>query len=203
VAIPVKEDAVKSSRHATAIAFLALFVALGGGAYAASKLPKNSVGTAQLKKNAVTSAKVKNGSLKAADFAKGQLKQGPKGDAGPQGSKGDSGTPGAEGQPGQPGTPGSAVAYAHVLSNGTLDPAGTKNVDASNKPSATQGIYCLRVTVPFTNVVAASDLAILDGFTSVKIPATACSDLPSVNVQFQVHNTTGAMANGGFYATFN
>ena len=48
---------------ATAIACVALIVALGGTGYAAVTLPANSVGTAQLKKNAVTSLKVKNGSL--------------------------------------------------------------------------------------------------------------------------------------------
>jgi hypothetical protein len=44
-------------------ATLALFLALGGGAYAAIHLPRNSVGTKQLKKGAVTAAKVRNGSL--------------------------------------------------------------------------------------------------------------------------------------------
>ena len=40
------------------IALLALFVALGGTTYAATALPRNSVGAKQLKKNAVTGAKV-------------------------------------------------------------------------------------------------------------------------------------------------
>src|SRR5437016_2402082 len=75
------------------VAALALFVALGGGAYAALKLPANSVGSKQLRRNAVSSAKVKNGSLKAADFAAGQLPAGPKGAVGPQGPKGYAGAP--------------------------------------------------------------------------------------------------------------
>jgi hypothetical protein len=66
-----------SKRHvpspALVVACLALAIALSGAGYAAVKLPRNSVGTAQLKKNAVVSSKVKNGSLKAADFAPGQL----------------------------------------------------------------------------------------------------------------------------------
>ncbi|MGA8926578.1 MAG: hypothetical protein WB462_10190 [Solirubrobacterales bacterium] len=44
------------------IGLLALFIALGGTTYAATALPKNSVGTKQLKNNAVTPAKIKNGS---------------------------------------------------------------------------------------------------------------------------------------------
>ncbi len=52
---------------------LALFVALGSGAYAATNLPKNSVGTKQLKKNAVAAAKVKNGAITAAKLADGSI----------------------------------------------------------------------------------------------------------------------------------
>ena len=53
--------------HGTVIAYLALFVALGGSAYAIQRLPRNSVGTRQLKANAVTGGKVKNGSLTGKD----------------------------------------------------------------------------------------------------------------------------------------
>jgi hypothetical protein len=59
--------------YANVIATLALFLALGGGAYAATQLPKNSVGSKQLKKNSVTSAKVKDGSLTASDLQAGVI----------------------------------------------------------------------------------------------------------------------------------
>jgi hypothetical protein len=83
------------------VACVALVVALGGVSYAATVLPKNSVGTTQLRKkavtvsklhrNAVSAAKVKDGSLLAADFKPGQLP------AGPQGPKGNAGAPGISG----------------------------------------------------------------------------------------------------------
>jgi hypothetical protein len=61
--------------YASVTATLALFVALGGGAYAASSLPARSVGSKQLKKNAVTRAKIKrnavNGSKVAANAITG------------------------------------------------------------------------------------------------------------------------------------
>jgi hypothetical protein len=57
-----------------AIGLLALFIALGGTAYAATALPKNSVGTKQLKKGAVTKAKINK---KTINQLKG--KQGPPG----------------------------------------------------------------------------------------------------------------------------
>jgi hypothetical protein len=89
--------------YANVIATLALFIALGGGAYAALKLPRNSVGPKQLKKNAVNSSKVKNGSLLPRDFKPGQL---PAGERGPQGPKGDTGATGDTGPTGGKGETG-------------------------------------------------------------------------------------------------
>jgi hypothetical protein len=89
------------------VAYLALFVALGGTSYAAIELPSGSVGARELKRNAVTaaklgsgavrSAKVKDASLLARDFAPGQLPAGPPGAPGP---KGDNGNPGPAGPAG-------------------------------------------------------------------------------------------------------
>jgi hypothetical protein len=76
---------LKRFTYANVTATLALFVALSGGAYAAVKLPANSVGTTQIKDNAVTSPKVLDGSLLATDFKAGQLPAGPPGPAGPAG----------------------------------------------------------------------------------------------------------------------
>jgi len=60
--------------YANVTATLALVVAVGaGGAFAATQLPKNSVGTKQLQNNAVKSAKVKNGSLTAKDLKAGTI----------------------------------------------------------------------------------------------------------------------------------
>jgi hypothetical protein len=93
--------------YANVVASLALFVALGGGAYAAITPPKNSVGSKQIKdgsvrtadlaNNAVTAAKVKNGSLLSADFKAGQLPAGAQGRAGVQGPVGPQGPTGATG----------------------------------------------------------------------------------------------------------
>jgi hypothetical protein len=58
--------------YANAMSTIAVFVALGGGAYAVT-VPRNSVGTKQLKAGAVTGAKVKNRSLLLSDFKRGQL----------------------------------------------------------------------------------------------------------------------------------
>lgn len=76
---------IRRPSPALVIACIALFVALSGTGYAVSKLPRNSVGSAQIKKNAVTGAKVMNGSLAAADFKRGELPAGAKGEKGDRG----------------------------------------------------------------------------------------------------------------------
>jgi hypothetical protein len=57
----------KHLTYANVMASLGVFLALGGGAYAATTLQKNSVGPKQIRKNAVTGKKVKNRSLTGAD----------------------------------------------------------------------------------------------------------------------------------------
>jgi hypothetical protein len=52
--------------YANVMATFAVFLALGGGAYAATQLPKNSVGTKQLKKGSVTGVKIKDGTITGA-----------------------------------------------------------------------------------------------------------------------------------------
>ena len=49
--------------HSVIVAYVALFVALGGTGYAAISLPANSVGTGQIRNDAVTSNKIANGSI--------------------------------------------------------------------------------------------------------------------------------------------
>jgi hypothetical protein len=60
-----EQEMKRLSKHlrANAIAYLALFVALGGTSYAAINLPAHSVGTRQLRDGSVTSRKLANGSV--------------------------------------------------------------------------------------------------------------------------------------------
>jgi hypothetical protein len=59
--------------YSNVVSTLCLFVLLGGGAYAATKLPKNSVGARQLKKNSVTKAKIRANAVTGAEVADGSL----------------------------------------------------------------------------------------------------------------------------------
>ena len=118
-------------RHASAanvLSMTAVFIALGGTGYAALKLPRNSVGAAQIKPNAVRSSDVKNRSLRAVDFGRNQLPAGPRGPAGsagptgPIGPTGPAGARGTDGAAGPQGPAGTAVAFARVQADGTLQP---------------------------------------------------------------------------------
>jgi hypothetical protein len=73
--------------YANVVATIALFLALGGGAYAAFKLPAHSVGTKQLKNRAVTPSKLSRNTSRL-------LKRGP---------RGATGAPGLAGAPGPTG----------------------------------------------------------------------------------------------------
>jgi hypothetical protein len=102
------------SRHGTVVAYLALFVALGGTAFAAMKITSRDI-----KNGTIRSVDVKDRALLARDFKPGQLPagaQGPKGDTGPPGQNGTNGTNGQDGAPGQPGAPGTADGYAEISS---------------------------------------------------------------------------------------
>jgi hypothetical protein len=98
-----------------AIAYLALFVALGGTSYAATALPRNSVGPGQLRADAVTATKVKNHSLVVADLSAAAVaalrgRTGPAGLAGAPGAAGAAGAAGARGAVGPQGASGPAGA---------------------------------------------------------------------------------------------
>ena len=106
------------------IACLALLLVLGGSAYAASRLPRNSVTTVQ----------VKNHSLLARDFKAGQLPRGPAGAPGPAGPTGPAGPAGPSGS--------ASIKWALVRPDGGIA-AQSGGITLAAKPSA--GTYILRI----------------------------------------------------------
>jgi hypothetical protein len=111
------------------VAYIALFVALGGASFAATSklLPPHSVGTRELKRNAVLSSRVRDFSLLRRDFRRGQLPRGP---VGPQG------------------LPGAARAYGVVPALGQFDTSRSRNVLSVNRIAP--GVYCVAVAPPAT-----------------------------------------------------
>ena len=194
--------------YANVMATVAVFLALGGGAYAAFKLPKNSVGTQQLRKNAVTSSKVKNHSLLASDFRLGQLPAGPRG---PQGIPGHDGTNGQDGAPGQPGAPGTALAFGYVFTDGsgvaTVDSGHAKNLSTDNvvhPAAAPTGVYCFG-KLGFTPKNVQVTRGLFGGTVAAQIPPSNVCTAPYD--QFEVvtdDQTSGTVSNTPtFYLLIN
>jgi Collagen triple helix repeat (20 copies) len=119
--------------YSNVMATIAVFIALGGGAYAAVKLPASSVGPKQLKNRAVTPRKVAPATVRLFKGQKGD--QGAPGATGAQGQQGEPGAPGSPGQPGSPGTPGQPGSpAASAFGGGGFVP--------NNPSAATVATYC-------------------------------------------------------------
>ncbi len=197
---------------ANVVSLLALFIALGGGAYAMT-LPTNSVGAKQLKNNAVTSSKIRNGavisskikagaitgskirahSLLSKNFVVGQVPRGPRG---VQGESGPAGVQGA---------PGSAVAYGSFAgsSTGVSISGPVKNLSAANISRAGVGAYCFS-GLSFTpnNLVATLDSSFTTGFvTASTTPFGPCP--VGTQAEVKTFDTTGTAADRSFSVIFN
>jgi hypothetical protein len=188
---------------ALVLAFVALFVALGGTGYAALQLPKNSVGSKQIRKgavktseianNAVTGRKVRPRSLTAADFRVGSLPRGERGPAGPAGPTGPAG---------------SARAYGYVTETGTLVSARSKGGATVSHTGGT-GVYC--ITIPGISSASSVMSVNLDFAVSATTepPAADDDDVGLVEVdystpacaagQFEVHTLAHTFDAGGVY----
>jgi hypothetical protein len=124
------------------VSLIALFVALGGTAYAATSLPRNSIGTAQLRNGAVTKKKISKKTISALKGQRGAVgATGAPGSQGPQGVQGIQGIQGIQGQKGDLGPPGTARAYALVAADGFLEPGFNHNVLSVTHIGT--GVYCV------------------------------------------------------------
>lgn len=141
--------------------------------------------------------------------------QGATGPAGPVGAPGTSGPVGAQGSPGTPGPAGtqgpagSALAYAHVNSDGTVDLANSRNITQANVTNPQTGVYCFD-NLSFTphNLVATIGGQI-GGGTGPTVP-TVIVGVPGFSIcssQAQVGMvdpaTGGFSRQASFYVSFN
>ena len=106
------------------VGLLALVIALGGTSYAATQLPKHSVGAKQLRSGAVTEPKL-SGKVREKLNAPGTTgPRGPQGEPGAPGVQGIQGIQGIQGLQGPPGP--TSVGVGGV--NTTISPASTADV---------------------------------------------------------------------------
>jgi hypothetical protein len=183
------------------VAYLALFVALGGSSYAAVQLSpgsvrsralaKGAVTKSKLAKNSVTSASVVNGSLTAKDFKAGEILNGLKGSNGEDGAEGPggsdgnhgidgtNGTNGVDGAPGPPGRDGSASIGAKARLAGTVTaPHGASTAIPLTSNTWTQ---------------SAGELDQLAGSVTMQIPAT-CTGSFGNSLLINIDGTTNTFA---------
>jgi hypothetical protein len=170
-----------------------LFVALGGGAAWASGL--------------ISGSQIKNHSIPAKKLTASAIKSlhGQRGPTGPPGPKGDTG---AKGDTGPQGNPGTALAYAHINPDGTLDSANSSGLTGSNYTHNGPGEFCFH-GLSFTphNVVASIDAA-TSGVTPGALAEIALGDLaasycPTGYQAAVITTNTNVLTDFGAYILFN
>lgn len=139
----------------TVIACIALFVVLGGGAYAAkkiTKLPKNIVKAKNISEGAVTEKKIKNGSVTQLKLAPGV---------------------------------GSTAAYARVTNSGVgdsapaLDATKSKNVTVSSPTGTDPGLVCIDASVPVKSISANVEVQSAGAVAATEVQIPAGSTCPA------------------------
>jgi len=144
------------------MATVAVFIALGGGAIAATSLT-SSDGTITACVAKKTGAAKIIPARKRCPKGTSRLTWNQTGSTGARGAAGERGSTGEAGPPGEPGPPGTALAYAHVLANGTLDLAHSKGVNGLAKVCVApctpvqhgeSSAQCFDLTAPAANAVA-------------------------------------------------
>jgi hypothetical protein len=160
---------------ASLLAAVALFLALGGTAFAAQKYVVSS--SKQVKNSSLTGADVKNGSLTAKDLAKGTLLQGPAGRQGPAGS------PGATGPKGDVGAKGEAGPKGDRGADGAPGARGGTTGDVIPSGTTVAGVFDV-----FHQSGSPSG-----GSTTVQLPGVAPTPLTSADVNSKL----SAYANDG------
>jgi hypothetical protein len=127
---------------ALAISLVSLFVALGGVGYAAA-----TINSADIANNTVSTKDIKNGTIAKKDINKKTVKS-------LRGQRGLTGPAGPQGAAGAAGAPGSALAYARVKTDGTVDPAFSKGVTTANVELTGSSLYCFDLPFTVKNVTA-------------------------------------------------
>jgi hypothetical protein len=185
-----------------AVSLVALFVSLSAGAYAAVKLPSNSVGATQIRSDAVASGEVKDGSLKSKDFAKGQLRAGPKGDTGAPGTSGARGATGATGPKGDTGARGPDGAagpapYGVILGSGTLD-RGNHIISVTHGGS---GIYNVTFDreVNSCAFIATIGAGGVDGSLAGEVSTERPTPSSTTSVEVKTRNSAGVSEDRSFH----
>lgn len=176
-----------------------------------------SAGAASL----ITGKQIKNGSITSKDLSKAvraQLKKagrigktGPVGPVGPVGPSGVAGAAGAKGATGATGPAGSALGYAHVSANGTVDKALNVATAEVTKPAASTGFYCFsglnftatNASVTLEEPFPAGETLGLAPRVTVGTPNAGFGCPAGTTVLVSIRKDAGGLEDHGFYILFN
>ncbi len=165
--------------YSNIVATVALFIALGGVGYASSKINGK-----QIKRNSLPGDRIKRGSI-TLDELSPSTRLALKGNKGPAG------------------TPGSALAYALVASDGTVDPSNSRGISTANIGAPAAHVYCLH-DLPFTAHVfnvTPSEIATQAQLISPGALGPLCPAHTAVGLSMRTPNGTETDSN--FYLTIN
>jgi hypothetical protein len=179
--------------YANVTATLAIVLSMSGGALAANHYLLSS--TKQISPKVLRALKGNRGPTGRA------------GAAGAQGKEGGVGKEGKEGKQGAAGPAGSAVAYARVEANGTLDQAHSKNITSAEQ-SKTAGVYCVTPSVPVRSVTVSEPHVGGDNGAYAQANITAldgvnlnCASQPAYVITWKAGGTT--LESHPVYLVFN
>jgi hypothetical protein len=145
------------------------------------------------------------------DACKGKETQVPATELGVTGPAGTNGMDGTNGTNGMDGAPGTAIAYAHVLQDGTLDAANSKNVTQANVTLDSTSAYCFSgLTFQFKSAIANPDYGDptsggqegLEATVALGDPFGDCSNVTGTQLEVAT-SIGGTFAKSGFFVIFN
>src|SRR3954468_21273931 len=156
--------------YSNVAATLALVLAMTGGAYAAVKLPRNSVGNAQIRSGAVSSSEIRNGGVRSRDVRDRTLGVKDLSIAARKSLRGATGPTGPAGAP--------AVTFKASIGSGG-DPAAGNAAGVTHDPGS--NAYTVRFSADVGACVPAATLA--------RVPATA-ADPPAGRITVAASGTS-------------
>jgi hypothetical protein len=169
---------LRAPSPAMLVALIALFVAMGGTGYAATRLlPRNSVGEHQLRKSAVTGSKIRPHTVHLSDIAT-STRSSLRGQTGPQGRQGPQGPAGPQGPPG----PGAGIFLAAVNSGAVAVRGNALGVSGAGG----SGTYTIRFASDVSSCETTATLASVPGGSVVDPPPGRITVRP-VDTRVEVH----------------
>ncbi|MCB0830621.1 MAG: collagen-like protein [Solirubrobacterales bacterium] len=206
--------------YANVVATLALFIALGGAAYATNSLPGLSVGSRQLKPKAVRTGKIANRAITRVKIRRGAIRyahlnpklvgklsgkpgpagpRGPRGSAGiagPAGPAGATGLVGATGPAGIDGLPGATGPAGPPGITGPIGPTGATGIGGETGPTGATGIAGSTGATGATGVTGPAGFGELELVTKT---VSVTNLAPGNSLSIWVYCPTGkTVVSGGF-----